>query len=267
MSVTTVSTRAARRKPLTTGAALPRLTAGIIILALWQAIVSGFAPDFVATPFGIAKVFWKVVASPEFLGAAGVTLLAVAEGLAIAVILGTAIGLAMGRSTIVDRALRHYINAFNALPMIVVLPIFSLWFGYSGSARLATVVFAAIFAMIVSVADGARSMPREFDEVGRSFRSGRLRMLVDIVLPSATPYVLAGVRLAAGRALIGAVVAEFFTAINGLGYFILFNSRTFHHNEAFVAVIFLAGFGVGIDALLNAATRQFLPWYRRDDKA
>ena len=67
--------------------------------------------------------------------------------------------------------------------------------------------------------------------------------------------------------LIGAVVAEFFTAINGLGYFILFNSRTFHHNEAFVAVIFLAGFGVGVDALVNAATRHFLPWYRRDEKA
>jgi ABC-type nitrate/sulfonate/bicarbonate transport system permease component len=267
MSVTTASTRPAYRRPLFAGAALPRLAAGLVILGLWQAVVSGFAPDFVATPSGIIDVFPSVVASSAFLSAAGVTLLAVAEGLAIAVVLGTAVGLAMGRSTIIDRALRHYVNAFNALPMIVVLPVFSLWFGYSGAARLATVVFAAIFAMIVSVADGARSMPREFDEVGCSFRSGRLRMLFDIVLPSATPYLLAGVRLAAGRALIGAVVAEFFTAINGLGYFILFNSRTFHHNEAFVAVIFLAGFGVGVDALVNAATRQLLPWYRRDEKA
>ena len=85
------------------------------------------------------------------------------------------------------------------------------------------------------------------------------------MLPAATPYLLAGLRLAAGRALIGAVVAEFFTAIPGLGYFILFNSRTFHHNEAFVAVLVLAAFGVGCDALVNWGTRRYLPWYRRDE--
>jgi ABC-type nitrate/sulfonate/bicarbonate transport system permease component len=62
------------------------------------------------------------------------------------------------------------------------------------------------------------------------------------------------------------VVAEVFTAIDGLGYFILFNSRTIHHNEAFAAVIFLAGFGVGFDALVNASTRRFLSWYRRDEQ-
>jgi ABC-type nitrate/sulfonate/bicarbonate transport system permease component len=90
-------------------------------------------------------------------------------------------------------------------------------------------------------------------------------MLFDIVLPAATPYLLAGLRLAAGRALIGAVVAEFFLAIPGLGYFILYNSRTFHQNEAFVAVIFLSGFGVGFNMLVNAATRRFLPWYRRNE--
>ena len=88
-------------------------------------------------------------------------------------------------------------------------------------------------------------------------------MLFEIVLPSAMPYFLAGERLASGRALIGAVVAEFFLAINGLGYFILYQSRTFHHDQAFVGVLLLAGFGVGIDAVVNWSTRHFLPWYRR----
>ena len=106
--------------------------------------------------------------------------------------------------------------------MIVVLPLVSLWFGYTGAARLATIVFAAMFSIIINVADGARAVPREYLEVARSFRSGRLRTMIDIVLPASTPYFLAGLRLAAGRALIGAVVAEFFTAIGGLGYFILY---------------------------------------------
>ena len=97
-------------------------------------------------------------------------------------------------------------------------------------------------------------MPKDYLEVAASFRS-RLRVLTEVVLPASTPYLLAGFRLAAGRALIGAVVAEFFLAIPGLGYFILFNSRTFHQNEAFVAVLLLAGFGVGCDVLVSSRRR------------
>ena len=206
------------------------------------------------------------MADPAFLQATAVTLLAVAEGLTIALVVGTVIGLAMGRSVIAERALRHYINGFYAMPMIIVLPLVSLWFGYTGAARLATIVFAAVFSIIVNVADGAKSVPREYLEVARSFRSGRLRAMIDIVVPAATPYFLAGFRLAAGRALIGAVVAEFFTAIGGLGYFILYQSRTYHHNEAFVGVLLLAAFGVSFEGLVNWCTKRFLPWYRRDGR-
>ncbi len=180
---------------------------------------------------------------------------------------GTILGLTIGRSTLADRLLRHYVNAFYALPMVVVVPLFALWFGYTGAARLVTVVFAAVFSIIVNVADGARSVPREYLEVARAFRSARLRALFDVVLPAATPYLLAGLRLAAGRALIGAVVAEFITAIGGLGYFILYNSRTFHDNEAFVGVLLLAAFGVGFEGLVGWSTRAFLPWYRRDERS
>jgi ABC-type nitrate/sulfonate/bicarbonate transport system permease component len=247
-------------------ATVPRLAAGLVILALWEIVARWFAPPFVAKPSGIAAALPHVIGSAAFLNAVGITLAATAEGLVIALILGTAIGLLMGRSGTADHALRLWINAFNAMPMIVILPVVSLWFGYSSLARLATIIFAAIFAVIINAAEGAQAVPREYLEVGQSFRSKSLRMLFEIVLPASTPYMLAGLRLAAGRALIGAIVAEFFTAIPGLGYFILFNSRTFHHNEAFVAVIFLAGFGVAFDALVNASTRRLLPWYRRDEK-
>lgn len=105
--------------------------------------------------------------------------------------------------------IRHYVNDFYAIPMFIVLPLFSRW-----------------------------------------FRSIRTRMLVEVVLPAATPYLLARFRLAAGRALIGAVVAEFFLSVGGLGYYILFNSRTDHHKEASVGVLLLAGFGVGFEVLV-----------------
>ncbi|MGB8182139.1 MAG: ABC transporter permease [Stellaceae bacterium] len=261
------STLAVPRHALFVGPTVPRIVAGIVILAAWEIVVRLFAPSYVATPTGVLAAFPSVVVSAPFLVALGQTLGAVAEGLAIAIACGTVIGLMMGRSALGERLLRHYIDACYAMPMLVVLPLFSLWFGYTGAARLATIVFAAIFSIIVSVADGARSVPKDYLEVARSFRAGRMRMLFEIVLPASMPYFLAGLRLAGGRALIGAVVAEFFTAIGGLGYFILFNSRTFHHDEAFVAVLFLSAFGVAVDVLINWSTRRFLPWYRRDEKA
>jgi ABC-type nitrate/sulfonate/bicarbonate transport system permease component len=245
---------------------LPRLVTGTVILGAWEIVVRALAPRYVAKPTSIVMAIPSVITDPKFLTALGQTVTAVAEGLAVTIVLGTIIGLAMGRSPAFDRAIRVYIKAFNALPMIIVLPLFSLWFGYSTHARLATIIFAAIFAITMNVADGARAVPREYLEVARSFRSAKTRTLFDIVLPASTPYLLAGFRLAAGRALIGAVVAEFFLSIGGLGFYILYNSRSYHHNEAFVGVLLLAAFGVGFEVLVQWATRRFMPWYRRGEK-
>ena len=263
----TATVPAARAAPAARGVLVPRLITGLALLLIWEVAVRLLAPAYVAKPTTVLMVAPHVLTDPVFLRATGNTLAAVAEGLAIALMFGTVIGLLMGRSPALEKAIRHYVNGFYAMPMIVVLPLFSLWFGYSASTRIATIIFAAIFSIIVNVADGARSVPREFLEVARSFRSSRLRMMVNIVLPSSMPYLLAGFRLAAGRALIGAVVAEFFISVGGLGYYILYNSRSYHHNEAFVGVLLLAAFGVSFEVLVQAATRRFLPWYRRDEKA
>jgi len=270
MSEATISAAAAASPPaaaILRGAFVPRLIAGLCIALAWELVVRAFAPAYVAKPTTVLMAIPHVIVDPAFLKATGSTLLAVAEGLAIALVAGTAIGLLIGRSQAADRVLRHYINGFYAMPMIVVLPLFSLWFGYTGAARIATIIFAAIFSIIVNVADGARAVPREFLEVAKSFRSSRARMMLEIVLPAATPYLLAGFRLAAGRALIGAVVAEFFLSVGGLGYYILYNSRSYHHDWAFVGVLLLAAFGVSFEVLVQSATRRFMPWYRRDEKA
>jgi ABC-type nitrate/sulfonate/bicarbonate transport system permease component len=246
--------------------AAARIAAGLAILLAWEWVVRAFAPPYVARPSTIVEVMPSVLLDPQFLAACGSTLVAIVQGLLIAIIVGTLIGLMIGRSVLAERLLRQYVDGFYAVPMIVILPLLSLWFGYSGAARLATIVFAAVFSIIINVADGARSVPRAYIEVARAFRSSRIRLMAEIILPAALPYLLAGLRLAAGRALIGAVVAEFFLAIGGLGYFILYQSRTFHHNEAFVGVLVLSAASVGFELAVKAATRRFLPWYRRDDR-
>jgi ABC-type nitrate/sulfonate/bicarbonate transport system permease component len=268
--MTVIATSAPRRlslRKLTGSDAGLRILAGIVILLVWEVGVRLYAPAFVARPTGIVAVFPEVITSAEFWRFTGATLGAVVEGLAVAFVTGTLLGVAIGRIRLIDRFSSVYISGFFAVPMTAILPLFSLWFGFTSDARLATVIFASFFSIVVNVSDGARSVPPEFIEVSRSFRGGVLSRLFDVILPASVPYLLAGLRLAGGRALIGAVVAEFFTTIPGLGYFILFQARTFHHNEAFVGVIVLAGAGVLFEIALRRATVRFLPWYRRDEPA
>jgi ABC-type nitrate/sulfonate/bicarbonate transport system permease component len=260
----TVSLRAGNRSAAPLPPLVLKTVAGLVLLAMWEIVVRMLAPNYVARPSGIAMVFFSVIQDRQFLAAAGATLWAVVQGLVVSLIVGTVVGFVMGRVAVAEQGLRYYVNSLFATPMVAILPLVTLWFGYNADARLAVVVFASFFSVVISACDGARSVPLEYVEVARSFRARPLSTLLDIVLPSSLPYLLAGVRLAAGRALIGAVVAEFFVSIPGLGYYILYNSRTFKHNEAFVAVMLLVATGVGFEALVKWLTRRYLPWSRRD---
>lgn len=245
--------------------ALARIGAGAAILLIWEFAVQLWAPAFVARPSRILAVMPATLADPGLWQAAGATLGAVLQGLVIAIVLGTTIGLAIGRVPVVERFLQLYVSGLFAMPMVAILPLLTIYFGYTGEARLATVVFAAVFAIIINVSDGARAVPPEYIEVSRSFRGSGWSRLFDVVLPSSVPYLLAGLKLAAGRALIGAVIAEFYASIPGLGFYILYNTRTFKHSEAFVAVAMLAVVGVLLELLLSRGTKKLLPWYRRDE--
>jgi len=265
MSLAIPAALACARRKLAIGDLAVRIIAGIVILLAWEVVVRMWAPPFVARPSAIGQVVPAVLANPAFWHASAATLGAVFKGLAIAFVIGTVLGVGIGRIRAVDRMTSIYISGLFAMPLTAILPLASLWFGYTADARLAIVVFASFFSIVLNVSDGARAVPPEYIEVSRSFRGSAVSRLFDVILPSSVPYILAGLRLAAGRALIAAVVAEFFVSIPGLGFYILFQARTFHHNEAFVAVALLACAGVLFEIALRQATARWLPWYRRGE--
>ena len=231
--------------------AAAKIIAGIVILVGWQIGVANYAPRFVAKPLSIAAAFPDVIVDPAFLDAAGSTLFAVLQGLAIALVLGTVVGVAMGRVKVLDRLLNVYINGLYTMPMVAALPLLTIWFGYESNARLATIIFAAFFSIAINARDGARSVPPEYLEVCRAYRARRRHVWFDITLFSSLPYLIAGFRLAAGRALVGAVIAEFFVSLDGLGMYILSHARSFQHNEAVVGVLALALFGLAFETTMN----------------
>lgn len=239
-----------------------RILAGVVLLAIWQFGVTLFAPAYIATPLNTVKRIPAVFADPAFGGDVQTTLLAIIEGLAIAVVIGTLVGLVMGRLPDVNRVLGMYVGTFYAMPLIAVVPLLTVWFGYTPEARLAMVVLEAVLPIVYNVAEGARLVPTNFLDVTKIHHAPWWRVWGGVVLPNALPYVLAGLDLAIGRALIGAVVAEFVTAIPGLGYYILFNVRSFHENEAMVALLVLVAFALVLRALINLAISRGFRWYR-----
>ncbi len=241
-----------------------KILAGLLILVFWHVTVSALAPPFVAKPLNVIAAFPSVIVEREFIEASRDTLLAVFQGLMIALVSGTLVGIAMGRVKVFDRLLNFYVNGFYTMPMIAVLPLLTIWFGYEDSARIATIVFAGFFSIAINARDGARSVPPEYLEVGQAYRAKRHHIWFEITLYSSLPYLIAGFRLAAGRALVGAVLAEFFVSLPGLGMYILAHARSFAHNEAVVGVVMLAAFGLGFEATMNWAMRRYFPWYRRD---
>ncbi|HEY6908244.1 MAG TPA: ABC transporter permease [Myxococcales bacterium] len=249
------------------GRTLPlKIAGGVFLLLVSEIAVRLFAPAYVSRPTGVVRVLPQTLSNPAVWSGAATTLGAVLEGTVLALVVGTVVGLAMGRIQLVDRFLRLYVDGLSAMPMVAIVPLFTIWLGFTSWARLATVVFAAFFPIAINMSSGARSVPQGYLEVARSCGASGWHILFGVTLPASMPYLLSGIRLAFGRALVGAVVAEFYVAIDGLGYFILFQTRTFHHNEAFVAVLMLALVGVGVDASINWCIRKYLPWYRRSGR-
>ncbi|MCL2584931.1 MAG: ABC transporter permease subunit [Streptosporangiales bacterium] len=239
-----------------------RAAAGLGIVAAWQVCAMALAPHYIARPLGILAQVPAVLGNQSFWSAAGSTLLAVAEGLIIAVVIGTAAGLVMGRLRDVDRAMRLYVDSFYAMPLVALIPLLTVWFGYTSAARLVVVVIEAMLPVIFSVAEGGRSLPAEFTDVARAYRAPWWRVWAGIVLPASLPYLLGGIDLAIGRALVGAVVAEFIASLNGLGYYILFNVRSFAEDKAMVALVVLVMFALAVRGFVSLFVRRRLPWYR-----
>src|SRR5207248_11243228 len=179
------------------------------------------------------------------------TVLAVFDGLVIGVALGVIVGLAMGRLVDVEWALKYYIGALFAMPTIAILPLMTLWFGYTNTARLWIVIIGAFLPVALNVYEGVRKLPVTYLEVARTYHARWWNVWFGIALPASLPYLLAGLRLAARRALVAAALAEYLLATKGLGFFIRSDTQSLHENQAMVAVIMLALIGVTINAAID----------------
>jgi len=235
--------------------------AGLLFIpVVWQ-IYSLFADSpLIVGPIEVAVASVGMVRDGTLVSAAGESGLVFVTGILAGILLGLLVGLLVGRFRAVDIALDPYISAIYATPLVAIVPLLVVALGFGFTAKIVIVMIFAFFPVAINTAAGVRGVPVDLEELGKMFCSNELQAWRDIVLPSSLPFIITGMRLAVGRALIAVIVAEFSTAVTGLGFLILRNARRFEMAESLVPVILLMVVGFGLYTLLKRSEIRLAPW-------
>jgi ABC-type nitrate/sulfonate/bicarbonate transport system permease component len=232
----------------------------VIILVLWEWYGRRTNPILFTSPTAIARAALDMLADGSLLTALGQSLYVLAVGFVLGMLSGAGLGLLTGRSMVAAALLDIPATALYATPMVALVPLLVLWFGFGTPAKMMVVLLFTIFPVLINTRRGVREVDPRLVEVAHTFCSNEYRLWLDLVLPSALPFVMTGIRLAIGRALIAVIVAEFYTAISGLGYLIVSNAHTFQTARVFVPVVILMILGVMTTGLLEVAESRLAPW-------
>jgi NitT/TauT family transport system permease protein len=234
----------------------------VIGLALWE-IVSRFLvanPLFLAAPSQIFLAMLQLAESGRLGHDIGISTVEFLLGYCIASLLGILLGLVMASSERAKQALQPWISGLYATPTIALGPLFIVWMGIGIWSKVVVVILLVIFPVAINTEAGLRTTSQRLVETLRCFGASRRQIFFKLSLPSATPFILAGLKLGIGRGLIGVVVAELFGSRAGLGLLISESADSFNMPNLFVGVLIFAIAGIAIIAGFSRLERKLVPW-------
>lgn len=237
----------------------PILALGVFI-GLWEIVGRQIDPLLFAPPTALARAFTELVASGELFRATLTTLNALIVGYLLSIAVGIPVGVLMGRHRTIGKVLDPYLDAIYATPRVVIVPLLVLWFGVGYTARLFLIFIGTTIPIIVSTAVGVRDSRRDLVEVAISFGADAKQMVRHVQLPGAVPYVAAGLRIAAERAVVGVIIGEIFLELTGLGGIIQVRAQRFDVPEVVVAVVVVALIGTAFIGGLDVLERRVSAW-------
>jgi NitT/TauT family transport system permease protein len=240
----------------------------IALLLVWQ-----FLPDlvpmkagtklFFAVPSQVVGALWDMFATGMIWAPLGVSASAFAIGLTLAIIIGLPFGVLLGRSVTLNAMLDPFITAFNATPRLVFLPLLMLWFGIGMWSKVAVVFLGAVFPLLINTYEGVRNSDRLLVNVVRSFGANEWDIARLVVVPNALPFIVVGLRLAIGRAVLGVVVSEFFGSQDGLGVVMVRAASEFKVNIVFAGLIVFAALSLVMTGLVKLLEDRMTRWRPR----
>ena len=243
---------------------LVRLLSLAVVLLLWEFYGRRVNPILFTYPTAVARAFFELAVSGELASYMRESLMVLAYATVASIIAGVLFGVLMGRFSMVEWATDMYVSALYSMPMVAVVPLIVLWFGFKVPAKVIIVFLFMVFPVLLNTFEGVKNVDRNLQEVARSFCSSERQLWRHLIIPSAVPFIVAGIRLAIGRGLVGMIIAEFYTSITGLGYMIVRYANAFETDKLFVPIVVVMILGVGLMWLAKWVETRIAPWRRFD---
>jgi ABC-type nitrate/sulfonate/bicarbonate transport system permease component len=237
-----------------------RTVSVVVFLLIWEYYGRRMDPIFMAPPSAILDAAMQLLRSGALKKALVESLWPFAVGMVLTVIVGILLGIVIAQWRMLEYLLDPFINALYAIPRIALVPLIILWAGLEFTGKVTILVSVAVFPIIVNTYAGIRDVRGSMLEIGRAYGATESQIFFKIVLPAAIPFIMAGVRLSVGLAIIGIIVAEFFTAISGLGGMIVEYANVFATAKLFVPIIVIAIVGVVLTEFVMWLERRMSKW-------
>ncbi|MBM3524049.1 MAG: ABC transporter permease [Alphaproteobacteria bacterium] len=227
------------------------------VLGTWEALVRGLdmPPWLLPAPSDIAARFLKAT---NLLYHTGLTVLEALAGFAVSAVIGITLSALIVHSRFLERGVFPYIIVSNAIPIIAIIPLLTIWFGFGIAPKIMIAAIITFFPIVTNTTRGLKSADRRILDFMRSINATRREVFFKVQLPTAVPYIFAGFKIAASLSLVGAVVAEFYGSDRGLGYLVITSATQLRTDLLFVSIIVLAALGVSLFALFGYLERVSL---------
>jgi ABC-type nitrate/sulfonate/bicarbonate transport system permease component len=231
-------------------------------LLVWEILTRLFLENelLIPPPSSVLRSFWNLAIEGALNKHVAATLLEFAYGFTTACVIGVILGYLMGVHRWFDEIMDPWIATLYSIPIITIVPLIIIWCGIGMVSKVIVVFKITAVAIILNTAAGIKSLDPVWLELAKSMRLTHWEMTYKIRFPGALPYIITGMRLGVGRALLGVVVAELMAANAGLGYLLRDSSETWDSPKLFVTVILLAAIGLISFNLIKRFERRMAPW-------
>jgi NitT/TauT family transport system permease protein len=231
-------------------------------LAIWELLAQLLLENelLIPPPSSVALTFWKLTVTGELNKHLAATLIEFAYGFTTACVIGVVLGYFMGMYKRFDEIMDPWIATLYSIPIIAVVPLIIIWFGIGMTSKVIVVFKITAVAIILNTAAGIKNLDPVWLELAKSLRLSGWETTYKIRVPGALPYIITGMRLGVGRALLGVIVAELMASNAGLGYLLRDSSETWDSPKLFVTVFLLAAMGLVSFNLIKRFERRVAPW-------
>ncbi len=237
----------------------------ITLLAAWEFVLWYFAvePFLFPTPRAVLAALANDLMSVQYWGHVGVTLTEIITGFLAGSVVGILIGTLLALSRPAERVLYPYVVALQSVPKVAIAPLMIVWFGFGIGSKILIVALTAMFPVLVNTIAGFKSTEADRVALLRGLCATRWQMLRYLLLPSAMPYIFAGLNTAIVFSVIGAIVGEFVGARQGIGVVILKANFGLDLAAVFSSLVVLATIGVLLNAAVRALEQRVCFWSRK----